>query len=121
MKQSLLLILFMLASVCLFANNTDSSQFGNVLINKAIIDPVDPTFPDADSGTEPTSPDPTDPDADSGTEPISPDPTDPASMDTDADSGTEPSIPLDDNSVPGDVIINEVMADHAGLTELPET
>jgi hypothetical protein len=76
----------------------------------------DPTDPDADSGTEPTSPDPTDPDADPGTEPVSPDPTDP-----DADPGAEPSIPLDDNSVPGDVIINEVMADPAGLTELPET
>ncbi|MDR1115698.1 MAG: lamin tail domain-containing protein, partial [Tannerella sp.] len=38
------------------------------------------------------------------------------------DPDPDPNPPIiPDNSVPGDVIINEVMADPVGLTELPET
>jgi membrane-bound inhibitor of C-type lysozyme len=58
------------------------------------------------SPPKPSDPDP-DPDPDPGTEP-------------DPDPDPEPPV-IPDNSAPGDVIINEVMADPVGLTELPET
>ncbi|MDR1380432.1 MAG: lamin tail domain-containing protein [Tannerella sp.] len=49
----------------------------------------------------------------------SPDPTTPT--DPKPDPKPEPPVSPEDNSVPGNVIINEVMADPVGLTELPET
>jgi TM2 domain-containing membrane protein YozV len=36
-------------------------------------------------------------------------------------SGTDPAVPPVDDSRPGDILINEVMADPVGLTALPET
>ncbi|MDR2679311.1 MAG: lamin tail domain-containing protein, partial [Tannerella sp.] len=72
-------------------------------------DPAEEPEPEPEPDPEPDPADPADPEPEPGTEPT-PDPTDP-----------DPPVLPEDNSVPGDVIINEVMADPASLTELPKT